>query len=516
MQPDSSQQSLPRVLGLWMTTAVVVGTVIGSGVFKKGRNVAESVPEFGLAMAVWVLGGVLTLLGALALAEVATLFPRAGGNYVFLREGYGRAAGFLWGWVEFWIIRSASIAALATMFTESLHDVLRQALYPGTNAELLTFWPRLVLTTVVIAVLAGVNARGTRVGGGLQLAITLVKVGSLLFIIALPFIVLASVATPAHPPRVDHLRPVWPSDFRDVNGVQFGSALIGVLWAYHGWMNIGPIAEEVTRPQRNIPLGLLGGVVLLVGLYCGANLSYYLVIPREEIAGLTETPVATEFCYRLLGPLGAVVASVIVMTSVFGSLNGNLLVGPRLLYAMGHDRLAPSWLGRLHPRFLTPFPATVVLATWSCLLVLGVGVLTQHRVPTLPLGFAELDLNLPPGKAPFDVITDFAMFGAVTFETLAVASVFVFRLRLPLAARNVSYRCTGYPLLPALYVALMGCVIATFFATPRQRSEALVGLGFMTVGFFVYWTALRQRGPGHAGVKRHDPGGESRPLPQGG
>src|SRR5580658_8369498 len=143
MQP--TPPTLPRVLGPWIATAIVVGTVIGSGVFKKGRNVAENVPEFGMAMAVWVLGGLLALLGAFALAEIAVLFPRAGGNYVFLREAYGRWAGFLWGWVEFWIIRSASIAALATMFTESLHDVLRQSLNPG-QPEVLSFWVRQALT----------------------------------------------------------------------------------------------------------------------------------------------------------------------------------------------------------------------------------------------------------------------------------------------------------------------------------------------------------------------------------
>src|SRR5919197_184783 len=147
MQP--SQPSLPRVLGPWIATAIVIGTVIGSGVFRKARNVAENVPEFGLAMGVWVLVGLLALLGALAIAEVAVLFPRAGGNYVFLKEAYGRMFGFLWGWVEFWIIRSASIAALATMFTESFHDVLKQSLYPeqvrqlkpGETLEVLTFWP---------------------------------------------------------------------------------------------------------------------------------------------------------------------------------------------------------------------------------------------------------------------------------------------------------------------------------------------------------------------------------------
>src|SRR5688572_3333745 len=150
MQP--AQPSLLRVLGVWMASAIVIGTVIGSGVFKKARNVSENVPEFGLAMSVWVLGGVLALLGALAYAEIAVLFPRAGGNYVFLREGYGRMWGFLWGWVEFWIIRTGSIAALATMFTESVHDVLKQTLHPGQSmqaVEVLGFWPRQLLTALV-------------------------------------------------------------------------------------------------------------------------------------------------------------------------------------------------------------------------------------------------------------------------------------------------------------------------------------------------------------------------------
>src|SRR3954454_17220357 len=167
MQP--TQPSLVRVLGPWMASAVVVGTVIGSGVFKKAQNVSANVPEFGLAMCVWILVGLLALLGALAIAEVAVLFPRAGGNYIFLREAYGRMWGFLWGWVEFWIIRSASIAALATMFTESFHDVLKQLLHPDRRVhtiEVLGFWPRQFFTALVIAVLAAVNARGTKLGAG--------------------------------------------------------------------------------------------------------------------------------------------------------------------------------------------------------------------------------------------------------------------------------------------------------------------------------------------------------------
>src|SRR5207244_1394050 len=176
----------PRVLGPWIAPALIVGTVIGSGVFVKGRKIADNVPEFGLVMAAWVLGGVLALLGALALAEVAVMYPKAGGNYVFLREGYGRMAGFLWGWVEFWIIRAASLAALATIFTESLRDVLINPAFAqavGLNSaeadSLLGFWPQKWLTVGVIVGLALVNVRGVRWGGYLQLFITLVKVVSL-------------------------------------------------------------------------------------------------------------------------------------------------------------------------------------------------------------------------------------------------------------------------------------------------------------------------------------------------
>ena len=488
------QQSLPRVLGPWLGAAIVVGTVIGSGVFKKARNVAENVPEFGLAISVWVLGGLLALLGALALAEVAVLYPRAGGNYVFLREGYGRMAGFLWGWVEFWIIRSASIAALATMFTESFHDILKDSLAPASpGVEVLTFWPRQLLTSLIIAALAAVNVRGTRLGAGVQLAITLVKVGSLLFIIVLPFAVLAAVAEPQYPPKVEYFSPTWPASLAGVNLGLYGAALVGVLWAYNGWMNIAAMAGEVKNPQRNIPRSLLGGIALLIALYCGANLAYYLVIPRDQMKELTNTTVATEFCFRLLGPIGGLIASAIVMTSVFGALNGNLLAGPRVLFAMGHDGLAPRKLQELHPRFATPMNATYVLAAWSCVLVFAVGALTQpeYRLPVIPLGFTDLDLNLPKGKAPFDVVTDFAMFGAVAFETLAVASIFVFRWRIPPTPENRPYRCWGYPVVPAIYILIMAAVFANMFVTEEQRSEAQIGLGFIGIGVVVYLVRFR-------------------------
>jgi basic amino acid/polyamine antiporter, APA family len=502
------QPRLLRALGPLMATAVVVGTVIGSGVFKKPQDVADKVPYFGLAALVWILGGLLALLGGLALAEIAVLYPRAGGNYVFLREGYGRPFGFLWGWVEFWIIRSASIAALASIFSEQFHTVLRETVAATPGADVLGFWPQQGLTVAVIVALALVNVRGVRWGGGLQLVVTTVKVASLLAILALPFIVWSFVS-PDKAPRLcsENFQTPWPPADKLGFGLlgMMGSALVGVLWAYHGWMNIAPVAEEVRNPQRNIPLSLLGGVGIIIVLYLGANLAYYLVIPQAEMTQMKESAaapadgsepavvqdrtVAIGFSRRLLGPIGVAVAAAAVAISVFGALNGNLLVGPRLLYAMGQDRLAPPALAEVHPRFRTPVLATLVLAAWSCILVLAGAALSRYRLPEIPLGFTTLDLNVPKGKPLFDILTAFAIFGAVIFETLAVSTIFVFRWRYPQAERP--YRCLGYPVVPAVYVCILAAVAANYFFSPSERFEALVGVGFIAVGAGVYFLLFR-------------------------
>jgi amino acid transporter len=472
-----------------MATAVVAGTVIGSGVFKKPQVVSEQLPFSGLAAIVWILGGVLAFLGGLSLAEVAVLFPKAGGNYVFLREGYGRLAGFLFGWVEFWIIRSASVAALATIFTESFHDVLIEV-FPETAAGV-GYWPQKFITVTVILVLAWINVRGVRWGGGLQFFITSIKVASLLGIMILPFVVAALVTSPDVPrPEVNRLEPVWPAAGGFTLG-HFATAFLGVLWAYHGWMNIAPVAEEVREPQRNIPLALFSGIGIVMFLYLGANAAYYLIIPQPEMANMKapettiqyqptggaipeahDKTVAIGFCRRLLGSVGVAVAAAAVMISVFGALNGNLLVGPRLLYAMGEDGLAPRALGAVHVTYRTPALAILVMAGWACLLILGVAFLTWCGI-------------LREEKSHFDRLTDFAMFGSVVFETLAVTTIFVFRRQLPNVERP--YRCWGYPVVPALYLILPAMVLGNMFV--HQQMEALTGVGFIALGAAVYYLA---------------------------
>jgi amino acid transporter len=457
--PIAAAPSLLRALGPVMATAVVVGTVIGSGIFKKPQLIAQNVPGAGWATVVWVLGGVLTLLGGLTLAEVAVLYPRAGGNYVFLREGYGRLAGFLWGWIEFLVIRAASLAALATIFSESLNVVLTE----GSGHELhLGFWGQRTLTVAVILALALVNVRGAKWGGMLQVVITSVKVASLLAIIVLPF-----VLTAGPPPDSGPAGSVGAATALTVGG--WLTAQLGVLWAYHGWMNIAPVAEEVKEPQRNIPLALLGGIALIIGLYVGAHLAYSWVLPQDEMARLVNTTVAARFSGRFFGALGTMVASAAVMCSVFGALNGNLLVGPRLLYAMAEDRLAPRALAAVHTRFRTPALAILVMGAWSSLLVLAVAVFTDR-------------------DDPFDTLTDLAMFGAVIFETLAVSTIFIFRRRYPDAPRP--YRCWGYPVVPALYLILPALILGNMFF--NHQLEAATGVGFVALGVVVYALFLRR------------------------
>ena len=249
--PAVTESGLLRALGPWTAASVVVGSIIGSGVFRKPQIIAESTPDFATAISVWVVGGVLTMMATLALAEVSVLFPKVGGPYVVLREGFGRWAGFLWGWVEFGIIRAAAVAALSAMFTDALFSLLNTVFdYSPAND-----WVKPAVTLSAILTLAAVNVRGVLVSGGLQLGLTVVKVATLASLIALP--VLVALFGPAGSLRVEEIaKPHAAGAAFSWSG--YGTALVAVLWAYHGWLTLAPVAEEVKNPRRNLPIALLG------------------------------------------------------------------------------------------------------------------------------------------------------------------------------------------------------------------------------------------------------------------
>lgn len=476
---DPQTAQLPRVLGPWLAMAIVVGCVIGTGVFKKAHAISKDVPESGVAIAVWVVVGLLTLCGAMALAEIAALFPRAGGNYVFLREAYGRLFGFLWGWVEFWFLRVASCAALAAVFAESFHNVLQLAM--GTNEEVLGFWPRQAVSASVVTILGLLAARGTKLGASVSFAVTCVKVGSILALMVLPIVIVLFVSNPPTMPSWSNFKPVWPDSWAAFNLQAFVVAMVAVMWPYNGWSNVASIAGEVKNPQRNVPIAFVGGLLLLIALYSLVNLSYFSVVPSSDMKTLADIPVASEFARRLLGPIGLLLASMAIMFSTFGALSGNMLVGPRGIFAMSRDGLAPSSLARIHSRFETPFNATILMTVVTAIFIFAVAAYTRF------VQAKEIT------KPPFDVITDFITFGGSAFEALAVASIYLFRRRYRTEIASLPYRCPGYPVVPAIFVVCMTAVLVNMLVVESQRNEALIGCGFIAVGAVLYFIAFARK-----------------------
>jgi amino acid transporter len=254
-------------------------------------------------------------------------------------------------------------------------------------------------------------------------------------------------------------------------------------------MNLAYIAGEIKRPQRNLPIALVGGVGVIIFLYLGANVAYALIMSHDELKAAKDVSVVTRFAEMTLGPIGSATASAALMISVFGAFNGCLMTAPRIVYAMSEDGLAPRPLAAVHPSYHTPARSILLFAVWSALLVVGAAAITKHPLPVFQIGGIDLNLNPPAGESPFDVLTDFAIFGVVLFETLAVASIFYFRRAMPNVDRP--YRCIGYPWVPILYVALMIVVAVHMFV--NHRTESMIGMVFIGIGAAAYGLVARRR-----------------------
>lgn len=503
---------LKRVMGPIGATAVVVGAVIGAGVFFKASAIARSVGRVDLVVAVWVVCGAVSFCGALALAELAAAIPRAGGQYVYLRRAYGPLAGFLWGWTELCVLRSGAIAALAVTFATAFQNSAGQALIAagwigttagnavasgsnaasGSGVSLLVFgaelpiaWWERGLAIAAIMSLTVVNIAGARWGGHVQSVTTVVKAATLIALMALPL--LTGAASPSN----------WgsslgkPPEMGWVAG--FAAAMTAAFWAYDGWNNVALISEEVREPQRNVPLALGIGLTILIALYLGVAMAYHLVLSVEEVAA--SSFVARSACERMLGEYGAEIASSAVMVSTFGALNANLLCGPRVIFAMARDQLFWESIGRVHPRFSTPHRAILAESSWAVVLILASNLTRLVRVPTwvdsLPAFAAKplrLSLETMATKATFDVLTDYVIFGSFIFYVLSVAAVFVLRWREPELPRP--YRTLGYPFLPLGFVVVSSIFLLMMLVT--SPVESLAGLLFLAVGATLYATRLRR------------------------
>jgi APA family basic amino acid/polyamine antiporter len=446
-------RQLPRVLGLVAALAIVVGEVIGSGIFFKPADVARATDGYvGVILSLWVVCGLVNLCGALTLAELSAMFPHDGGTYVFLREAYGKAWAFLWCWSEFWVIRTGAIAALAVYSTMSIQSLLFKTGIAWTDEEWHLF--RKLAAIGLIGAFGVINALGTRLGSGVQIVMTAIKVTFIALLALLPFLALGStehVASPIWPQAID--RSLWAG---------IGTALAAIMWAYDGWGNVTVIAGEIRDPERNVPRALTGGVLLVILLYFGANLAYHLTLPSDEIAK-TFIP-AQAVCEKLLPTFGGNLMLVMLVISLSGALNGNILVGPRVLFAAARDFWFLAPLRRVNRRSQTPVVAIIAECVWAIMLIV------------------LADWSPDPDTPLYSWLTNYCVFGGSIFYFSAVLAVFVFRARRADMPRP--YRVWGYPFTPALFVTFYLFLLASMvWAQPKV---CLTGLLLIAAGVVVY------------------------------
>jgi APA family basic amino acid/polyamine antiporter len=432
---------LPRKLTLFDGAALLVGSVIGSGIFVVPSLIAQRVPEPGLVIAIWIFSGLLVLCGALTLAELGAMLPHSGGLYVYMREAYGPFWGFLYGWTIMLVAIPASIAALTSVFLLYL-----QLFVP------LTVPLEKALGIAVLSGLAFVNARGAKLGAGVQNTFTVLKVAGLLGLIA--FALITRVGDPAN------LLPLAPAQLSGSLLTAIGLAMISTLFAYDGWQFVSLLAGEVRDPGRNVPRSIITGVLVVIALYVSANLAYIYVLGQARIAGAER--VAADAMREMIGPAGATLIAGVILCSTFGAISANVLAGPRVLFAMGRDGLLFPQLARVHPRHETPSTAIWALALWSAVLTLTGGY--EHLI-TLS-GFANW-----------------------IFFTMIVLSVIVLRRRHPEWARP--YRVTGYPVTVIVFVLVSSVfVLNTLVEAP---GSSLMGLGLLLLGVPFYIRSRRAR-----------------------
>jgi basic amino acid/polyamine antiporter, APA family len=465
----AGKPSLLRALGPGMAMAVVVGNVIGSGIYMKPGKIAYEAGDFRVILAAWVFGGLICLMGSLCLAELGAMLPSAGGMYVYLREAYGRPVSFLFGWTDFLFNKPASIGALTVIFVEMLKKA---------GPVQLDAWTEVAVESVVIAGMAWINICGVIWGGRTQALTTLIKAGFLALVALLPFIaaawrdvplVTANLATTVVPAKA-----TLPT--------AFAAALLGVLWAYNGWESLGAVGEEIREPQRNIPRALFWGLGILIVLYVSATIAYHLALPMDQLVEKKWRDHAAErMCEVLLGSRGALLITVGIMLSTFGGINSNMLLGPRVSFAMGRDRVFFRRLGWVHPSYRTPAFAIFIQSVMAVALVLGSSVLVQ----THP-SFKE--------RTVFDILTDYVVFASSIFYMLTVLAVLILRRKRPDLPRP--YRTLGYPYVPLAY-ALFYCWFL-FEVYRGDARQANIGLGLIALGIPVYFLYQSLAPPEHA------------------
>jgi APA family basic amino acid/polyamine antiporter len=491
--PTEPQSEFVKALTLTDATMLVAGSMIGSGIFIVSASMARSVGSPFWLLVAWILTGVITLLGALAYGELAAMYPRAGGQYVFLRESMGPLMGFLYGWTLFVVIQTGTIAAVAVAFGRFL-GVLWPDIGPelygwfpqarvcvallgctdAANAINLGLSPQRLIALVSIAILTWINVRGVREAKIVQTSLTIVKTAALALLIVLG-ITIGRNATAVAANFADG-RFAGNVDVTGAFVVALGAALVGSLFASDAWNNVTFAAAEVREPQRNLPRALVYGTGLVSLLYVLANVSYLSVLPfagspdgqtalERGFAYAAQDRVGTAAMEVMFGPIGATIMAIAILISTFGCNNGLILAGARVYYAMARDGLFFRRVGTLN-RHRVPSAALVIQAIWTGILCL---------------------------TGTYGQLLNYVIFAALIFYALTTIGLFI--LRRTRAEVPRPYRAIGYPVLPALYIALTTIVMILILASPTTRQDAILGLVLVLIGIPVFYLWRRSERP---------------------
>jgi len=453
---SSMDTNLVRQLGLFDSTMILMGIVIGSGIFLMTGIIAKSLPSGGMLLLTWVVGGGVTLTGALVYAELGAAMPEAGGQYVYLREAYGSLIAFLSGWVIFLVYMCGGIALLGVAFSEYFDSFF--PLFSNTtyliSTDLFSVSNGQIVAVVLIILFSIANYIGVVFGKMVQNTLTVIKIGAILLLIIFGLLVDKGVP-------IDLSFNASGISFNQLV-VGFGVAMVAVFWAFDGWNNVNFVAGEIKNPARNLPLALILGTVLVGLIYVLVNVVYLKALPISEMAGVVT--IADSASSVLFGTTATVFLTIAILISIVGALNGSVLVGARVYYAMAKDGLFFKKMATVHPRFKTPSVAIVTQAAWSSVLALS-GTIEQLFV--------------------------YIIFSAVIFWIITVAAVFTLRKKQPDLPRP--YKTWGYPVTPIIFIiACMGILINTLFESPL---ESLAGLGITAIGIPVYFYWRRKHGP---------------------
>jgi APA family basic amino acid/polyamine antiporter len=428
---------LKRVIGFWGGTALIVGITIGSGIFRKPPTIAALVPNPLVIMALWVAFGLISICGALTLAELSSMLPRPGGVYVYLREAYGDSFAFVFGWLYVLVTTPANIAALSTVFAEFFLNLT------GTPSTTLAVDGLAIAAIVALTI---VNVLGAQVGSAVGAALTLVKLTALVAIIAGAFL-------------LGHGSLSNLTVGGAVQGEGLARAVASVIWTYDGWIAVSMIAGEVIAPERLMKRIVIVGMLIIVTMYIGANLAYFYMMPVGVMAQQKEA-IARTLMTAIAGPLGGTLILLAIMMSILGALNGNFLAKPRVAYAMARDGLTFSFLGKTHPRWSTPWAALVVQGAVAICLVLVL--------------------------KGFDRLTTY--FVVVEWAALIVAVGAVFVLRRKMADAPRPFRTPGYPWVPACFMigTLIGLTAIVWGEIMAGNYSPVYGLAIAGAGFPVF------------------------------